>query len=253
MGTALITGASSGLGEEFAWQLATAKHNVVLVARRREKLEQLANKLEQACGVRAEVIVADLCAKQDRQKVQHRLRTSRYPVGLLVNNAGFGLGSSFLENSLEDENYGLDVMVRAVMELCHTAAREMVGRGRGAILNVSSVASETGMGTYSAHKAWVRSFSEGLAEELKGTNVTCTAVVPGMVRTHFHDNFVLDTSQVPPVVWVSAETVVSESLRAVSRGKTWVVPSLKYKVTDTLSRVSPRRMVRYVTRHLPHV
>src|SRR5690606_25044936 len=172
MATALITGASAGLGLEFAWQLATARHDVVLVARDAERLERLAGQLHAAAGVRAEVLSADLSERDQVERVAERLRDRDRPVGLLVNNAGFALGQPFVGGHLTAHERGLDVMVRAVMVLSHAAVTAMVDRGRGAILNVSSVAALTAMGTYSADKAWVRVFTEGLAVELRGTGVT---------------------------------------------------------------------------------
>jgi short-subunit dehydrogenase len=253
VGTALITGASSGLGEEYCWQLAAARHNVVLVARSENKLNRLSRRIEQSMGVHAEVIVADLATQEGRDRVVARIQQDERPIGLLVNNAGFGLGVPFRENSLENEIEALDVMVRAVMELTHAAVRAMFDRGQGAVLNVSSVASETGMGTYSAHKAWVKAFSEGVAEELRGTGVTVTAVMPGMVQTGFHDKTGIGPRDVPSISWVTPETVVSESLAAVRRGQTLVTPSIRYKVTSFATKHAPRWMVRSVTSRIPHM
>ena len=187
MATALVTGASAGLGLEFAWQLATAKHDVVLVARDVERLERLAGQLRAAAGVRAEVLAADLSDRAQTERVAERLRSTERPVGLLVNNAGFGLGQRFVGGDLAAHERGVEVMVRALMVLSHAAAGAMVERGRGAILNVSSIAALTASGTYSADKAWVRVFTEALAVELKGTGVTATALCPGLVHTEFHE------------------------------------------------------------------
>ena len=149
MGTALVTGATSGIGEEFCWQLASAGHDLVLVARREDALAALAASLANVAGVRAEVIAADLSTEAGCARVAARLdvggpadteKPDLRPVDLLVNNAGFGLGSAFLDNSLENEINGLNVMVRAVMTLAHHAGISMRSRGRGAILNVGSVA-----------------------------------------------------------------------------------------------------------------
>ena len=128
MGTALVTGASSGLGEEFCWQLAAARHNLVLVARREDKLREIAEKIEAASGVHTEVLVADLGTARGRKAVVERLRQDERPIGLLVNNAGFGLGVPFRENSMTAETKALDVMVRAVMELTHAAVNAVTVR-----------------------------------------------------------------------------------------------------------------------------
>lgn len=244
MGTALITGASSGLGEEFAWQLAERGHGVVLVARREERLVRLAHELTQIAGVPAEVLPADLATATGRAAVAARLRQVERPVGLLVNNAGFGLGQPFVGGALARERQGLEVMVAAVLELSHAAVEAMVPRGRGAILNVSSMTASTAMGTYAAHKAWVRSFTEGLAEELRGTGVSASAVLPGLVRTEFHETANMHISAAPAWTWLTAQRVVAASLRAVARRQVLVTPSVPYKALAGVLRVAPRRLVR---------
>lgn len=164
MGTALITGASEGIGLEFAWQLAEAQHNLVLVARRRQKLEEIAAKIHNLAGVKVEVLAADLSTQAGVDAVAERIRSTQLPpIGLLVNNAGFGLGQSFIDGDMGRELDALNVMVRAVMELSRAATDVMIPRGHGAILNVASVAARTVMGTYSAHKAWVATFTESLS------------------------------------------------------------------------------------------
>lgn len=253
MGTALVTGATSGIGEEFCWQLAAAHHDVVLVARRKENLDELAEKLRQIAGVRAEVIAADLGNSADVERVVRRLRDDSQPVGLLVNNAGFALGQPFIDNAVEAEENALDVMVRAPMILSHAAAQAMRSRGRGAICNLSSVASETGGGTYSAHKAWIRAFSEGLSEELRGSGVTVTAVCPGPVHTNFFEAAGVDMSSAPQWLWASPEQVVAEALDAIRRGQVLVTPRPVFKVAMAAMRVSPRWLTRRVMRRFPHM
>ncbi|MGO3796204.1 MAG: SDR family NAD(P)-dependent oxidoreductase [Pauljensenia sp.] len=279
MGTALVTGATSGLGEEFCWQLAAARHDLVIVARTKDRLEQLATRLRQIAGVHVEVLPADLSDPTDVARVAQRLSepgprhadpsegtaaesgvsaihagsdSAPAPIGLLVNNAGYGLGRPFLEDDLASEQRALDVMVGAVMVLSHAAARAMVSRGRGAVLNVGSVAADTGMGTYSAHKAWVRTFTEGLHEELRGTGVTATLVSPGLTRTHFHEAAGLDVSATPGWVWSTPEQVVSAALDAVRHGRALVTPTPLYKVTSAVTRLAPRSAVRAIVRRIPH-
>ncbi|WP_029291703.1 SDR family oxidoreductase [Cellulomonas sp. HZM] len=249
MGTALVTGASAGLGLEFAWQLATARHDVVLVARDEERLTHVAGQIEAAAGVRAEVLVADLTDRADLERVADRLRSDENPVGLLVNNAGLGLNQRFVGGDLTREEHALDLMVRAVMVLSHAAVPGMVERGRGAILNVGSIAALLASGTYSAHKAWVRSFTEGLAVELKGTGVTATVVSPGFVRTEFHERGRIDVSAYPDAAWLGAEHVVSSALADVRRGAVIATPSLRYRVLAGAARVAPRSAVRAVGRY----
>lgn len=251
MGTALVTGATAGLGLEFAWQLATARHHLVLVARDEQRLEQVAGQIRAAAGVDVEVIRADLALPDDVERVAERLRVtgeeegaSRRPVGLLVNNAGFGLRHRFTKDDLESELRALDVMVRAVLILSHAAAGQMKHRGRGAILNVGSVAALMASGTYAAHKAWVRTFTEGLAAELAGTGVTATVVAPGLTHTEFHARMQSQMSGLPELAWLEAPRVVADALADVRRGVVLSTPSLRYKAASALLRVAPRATVR---------
>ena len=244
MGTALVTGATSGLGLEFAWQLAQARHDLVLVARTSERLRQVAEEMRQFAGVQVEVLQADLSQRDELELVAERLREPSKPVGLLVNNAGFGLGQRFVGGDLAREEQALDVMVRAVMVASHAAADAMVRRGRGAILNVSSVAAHNVVGTYSAHKDWVLRFTEGLAVELAGTGVTATALCPGLVHTGFHAAAGIDETQWKDLLWLDAERVVSDGLTAVRRGQVICTPSLRYRSANAILRLAPRWLVR---------
>lgn len=244
MATALITGASAGLGLEFAWQLAAAQHDLVLVARDTERLERLANHLRAAAGIAVEVLPADLADRAQTERVAERLRTLDNPVSLLVNNAGYAVDEPFLGGDITKQETSLDVMVRAVMVLSHAAAGQMTARKRGAILNVSSIAALTASGTYSANKAWVRAFTEGLAVELRGSGVTATALCPGLVRTEFHERAGLDYSNLPGVVWLDAADVVDAALADVRRGQVISTPSLRYRAASGLLRVLPRSAVR---------
>ena len=262
MGTALVTGATSGIGEEFCWQLAAAGHDLVLVARSEDALRALADSLANVAGVRAEVIAADLSTDSGCERVAARLdvggpadreKTDLAPVDLLVNNAGFGLGSDFLDNSLDNETNGLNVMVRAVMTLAHHAGISMRSRGRGAILNVGSVASRTGAGTYSAHKAWVVAFTEGLAAELKGSGITATVVCPGPVDTPFFERAGIDMRATPSWLMASPEQVVTEALDAVRAGRVQVTPTIPYKVAMGAMKLAPRWVTARAMRSVPHM
>lgn len=248
MGTALITGASAGLGAEFAWQLAEARHDLVLVARTEQRLEDLAHSLRGAAGVSVDVLVADLSTAPGRQLVADRLADPTKPIGLLVNNAGYGQGVRFSENDLAREQEALAVMVQAVLELSHAAAGAMKQRGRGAILNVGSVAGLMTSGTYSAHKAWVRTFTEGLARDLASRGVTATVVNPGLTHTEFHERAGWGVTRIPEFAWLSAERVVADSLRAVRRGAIEVTPSLRYQVGAALLQHLLRSVVRRLSR-----
>lgn len=249
MGTALVTGASAGLGEEFAWQLATARHDLVLVARDETRLEALAERLRAAAGVHVEVLRADLADRGDVDRVVERLRTDVRPVGLLVNNAGYTLHESFRRSDVAAQDVLLDVMVRAVQTLSHAAARAMSARGRGAILNVSSVAAHTTSGTYSAAKAWVLAFTEGLAVDLAGTGVTATALCPGLTRTEFHGRAGFRRLG-PGWFWLDRADVVRVALADVRRGAVISVPSLRYRAVTTFARHVPRSVMRTLSARL---
>jgi short-subunit dehydrogenase len=245
--TALVTGASVGLGAEFARQLAEAGWDLVLVARDAKRLEEVAVKAR-GRGVEAEVLRADLGVRADVDRVVARLGDPIRPVDLLVNNAGLGIGRRFLRSEVEVQDASLEVMVRALMVLSHAAGRAMVARGSGAILNVASIAAKTTSGTYSAHKAWVDTFTRGLAAELKGTGVTATVVRPGLVRTEFHERAGIDFGGIPAIAWLKPEAVVRASLRAVRRGRESVTPSARYKVALGILALLPRGLRRKISR-----
>ncbi len=246
MATALVTGASAGLGEEFAWQLATAGHNLVVTARSRDRLSELADVVASATGVSVEVLPADLATEDGRRAVADRVADADKPVSLLVNNAGFGLGKDFTQTSWEDEKALLDVLVTAPLQLTHAALPGMVARGHGAILNVSSVAAHLSNSTYSAHKRWVVEFTEAIAGQLKGTGVTATAVLPGLTRTEFHDHPGLEAmkDRYSELAWLSAEEVVASALAAVRRGAVTVTPTVRYAAVGALARLAPASATR---------
>jgi short-subunit dehydrogenase len=254
MGTALVTGATAGLGLEFAWQLATSRHHLVLVARDAERLDQVAAQIRAAAGVTVEVLPADLSVPDEVARVAARLAVTggapgdARPVGLLVNNAGFAPAQPFVGGDLDVELRAVDVMVRAVVQLSHAALGQMTARGRGAVLNVASVAALTTGGTYSAAKAYVRSFTEGLAADVTGTGVTATVLCPGYVRTEFHDRAGIDMSGTPEIGWLDAPYVVSQALADVRRGAVISTPSVRYKAGSALMRLLPRPAVRAIGR-----
>lgn len=244
MAYALVTGASSGLGAEFAWQLARNGHDVVLVARDRDRLSAVADELRGPTGTSPEILAADLSTRDGQDAVIARLEDTSRPVGLLVNNAGYALGQRFGDSDLDAETAMLEVMVTAVMRLSHAATRAMVARGKGAVLNVSSIASATTSGTYSAHKAWVVSFTEGLARDLRDSPVTATVVRPGLVHTEFHERAHVDYSGLPEFAWIPAAEVVEAALDGVRKGKVIVTPSLRYTAAAGVLKLAPRSMVR---------
>jgi short-subunit dehydrogenase len=244
MSTALVTGASAGIGRAFAERLAREGTDLVLVARDRARLEELARGLRAEHGVEVEVLVADLADREATALLCDRLADRDRPVDVLVNNAGFGQRRSFLDNDLATEEAGLDVMVRAVLLTCHAAGGAMRERGRGTIINVSSVASFIANGTYSAHKSFVTVFSEALASELAGTGVTVTALCPGLTRTEFHQRARMQISALPDALWLDADVVVQQGLADAAAGRVVSVPGAQWKVLTTAVRALPRPLVR---------
>lgn len=244
MSTALVTGATAGIGLSFAHQLAERGHDVVLVARDRARLENVSDELQATYGVDTEIIVADLSDRAETGKVAERLADPARPVDLLVNNAGYSLKKRFLDNDISQEEAVFDVLCRAVLVLSHAAAGAMRQRGHGAIINVSSVASFITSGTYSAEKSFVTVLTEGLSGELAGSGVTATALCPGFTHTEFHDRAGLNMSSLPSFLWLDAKRLVRDCLDDVAKGKVVSVPGPQYKAIVAALRVLPRSIVR---------
>lgn len=243
---ALITGPTSGLGAGFAHRYAADGYDLVLVARDVDRLDQLAGELR-GTGATVEVLVADLAVAADRAKVADRLAAG---VRVLVNNAGFGTSGEFWTADLELLQSQLDVNVTAVMQLTRAALPPMLEAHAGTVINVASVAGLVpGRGsTYSASKAWVVSFTEGLANGLTGSGVGLHVVCPGFVRTEFHERAGIDMSGTPSVMWLDVEDVVRESIAGAAAGKVVIIPGLQYKALTVGSRFIPRNLVRAITK-----
>jgi short-subunit dehydrogenase len=248
MPTALVTGATAGLGAAFARHLAADGQDLVVVARTADRLHALADELRTAYGVWVEVLPADLADDEGCRTVERRLADPDRPVDLFLNNAGHGSRARFVDSDVDDEERLLRVHVRAVLRLTHAALPGMVARGRGAVLNVSSVAGWTPQGTYSAAKAWVTSFTEGLAGQLEGTGVRACVVCPGFTHTEFHDRAAIDKGAIPGPLWLDADAVVAEALRDLRAGRVVSVPSRRYKAISSLARHAPRGLVRRARR-----
>ncbi|MXS74710.1 short-chain dehydrogenase [Microbacterium sp. CSI-V] len=240
--TALITGASSGLGAEFARQLAVHGADVVLVARDREALAAVADGISAVSRSRVEILPADLLDDDDRAAVEARLAVG---VDVLVNNAGFGLDLAFEENDIADEVRHLRLHVEVAMRLTHAALPAMLERGGGRIINVASVAGFVPRGTYGAVKGWLISFSRWANVVYGPRGVTVTAVCPGFVHTNFHERLGLPPGQegVPAGMWLDAGTVVREGLRDAARGRSVSIPSLRYRAIVAVSRLLPDGVV----------
>ena len=240
---ALITGATAGLGAEFARQLAANKFSLVLVARDADRLQSTANQLADEFGASVEVLPADLVTEAGIAAVTARLGDTTRPVDLLVNNAGFGLVTTFHQSPIEDEVRHLDLLVGVPMRLTHAALGQMVPRRTGTIINVASVAGYTPRGTYGAAKAWVLSFSRWANIHYRRHGITVTAVAPGFVHTEFHQRMNARTDNVPRLLWLTPDRVVTDALRAAARGKAVTVPTLRYKLIVAMTRLLPARLV----------
>lgn len=240
---ALITGATAGLGAEFARQLGAQGNSLVLVARSRDRLEAKAAELATEFGVEAEVLVADLVSPAGLAAVERRLADATRPIEVLVNNAGFGLVASFHDSPIDEEQRHLDLLVSVPMRLSHAALQQMVERHSGTIINVASVAGYTPRGTYGAAKAWVLSFSRWANIYYKPRGVTVTAVAPGFVHTEFHQRMHARTDNIPDALWLTADVVVADALRAAGRGRAVTVPTFRYKAIVWLATWLPKRLV----------
>ncbi len=243
MTTALVTGATSGIGLHFARRLAADGHDLVLVARTESNLEGLAADLADQHGIAAEALRADLTHITDCRRVEQRLCDPGRPIDLLINNAGFGLyDGDFADHDIRVEDDLLMVNVRAVMRLTHAALGPMLERGTGSIVNVSSVASfapDAVAPTYAASKAWVTSFSQGLREQVSGSGVRVLALTPGLVPTGFQDRAGVQ-AHVPGALWLDPDNVVDTALKDLAAGHGVSIPGLPYRAVSLAMRLTPR-------------
>jgi len=249
MGTALITGASAGLGAEYAKLFAADKHDLVLVARRRDRLEALARELQSAHGVTARVVTADLALPDGATRVVDEVGRLGLEIDFLVNNAGFGTSGAFVELDAGRELEMIRVNVAALVALTRAFLPGMVARRRGRILNVGSTAGFPPgpfMAVYYASKAFVNSFTEALWYELRGTGVTATVSCPGATATEFADVAGSSRSLLFRLGAASPALVARQAYRAMMKGKAIVIHGLKNKLTVQSLRISPRALARAV-------
>jgi short-subunit dehydrogenase len=245
--TALVTGASSGIGRALARALAAEGSDLVVVARDRARLEDLAVALTGGHGVAVEVLPADLADAGRLAAVEARLAHGDPPVDLVVNNAGFGTYGDLAGLDVDTEAREIAVNVTAVVRLTHAALQGMIPRGRGAVMNVSSLAglqATPGNATYGASKAFVATFGEAVAGELAGTGVTLTTVVPGFTRTEFQERAGVGGRMIPGPAWMSPDDVAAAALAATRAGRAWVVPGGLNKVLVAASGPVPRGLKR---------
>lgn len=246
MPTALITGATAGIGAAFSRHLAAAGYGLVLVARDAERLNQSRATLLSFGAPTVETIVADLTVADQRAEVADRLNgQSGESVDLLINNAGIGLGKEFPEATDSEILGQLEINVTAPVLLAHAVLPGMLERGHGAIINVASIAGLVpGRGTtYAGSKAFVVSFSEGLAMSLRGTGVRVQALCPGFVRTEFHERAAIDMSGMPAALYVDIDVLVETSMRDLRRNKILSVPGRLYSSLAVAVRLLPRGLV----------
>ena len=244
MATALITGATAGIGAAYAKLLAKEGFDLVLVARDLPRLKGVAKELSKLYKIKAETIKADLTKPAQLAKVEKRLANNSKPIEVLINNAGFGLKDSFLVSNLAKEQELLDVLVTAPMRLSHAVLPGMIKRNSGSIVNVSSVASFIAGGTYSAAKSYLTVFSEYLHTELRDTNVKVSALCPGFTRTEFHARGKMKMSGLPNYMWTAVDQVVAKSWRYVKAGKVICIPGWQYMLLSSIARIAPRPLVR---------
>ena len=244
MATALITGATAGIGAAYAKLLAKEGFDLVLVARDLPRLKGVAKELSKLYKIKAETIKADLTKPAQLAKVEKRLANNSKPIEVLINNAGFGLKDSFLVSNLAKEQELLDVLVAAPMRLSHAVLPGMIKRNSGSIINVSSVASFIAGGTYSAAKSYLTVFSEYLHTELRDTNIKVSALCPGFTRTEFHARGKMKMSGLPNYMWTTVDQVVAKSWRYVKAGKVICIPGWQYMLLSSIARIAPRPLVR---------
>lgn len=247
--TALITGASAGLGKTFATALAAKGYDLVLVARREDRLNELANELRSQQGISVTVIAMDLGEPEAAQNIFSHTESLGLCIDILVNNAGYGLTGKFVSQPLDTYQKFLQVMVTSVVSLSRLYVEGMVDRGYGRIINVSSVASfmpgSSGNNLYTGAKSLLNSFSETLHKEVKLNGVHVTAICPGFTRTEFHDQegFQKAKENIPDFMWSEAEGVVQTALDANERGTMIVIPGRFNRVLAFLLRTIPHSLL----------
>lgn len=244
---ALITGASSGIGAAFAQKLAAQNFNLILAARRQERLAGLAAALEKQYAICADILVADLAQPQAVEQVEHRI-TRLERLDLLVNNAGFGTTGDFTHTNFSRQLEMIHLHVLAAVRLTRAALPGMVKRGQGAIINVSSMAGFIPMPhnvTYCATKAFLNSFTEALHLELAGTGVQVQALCPGFTRTEFHNAPGFSRSRIPNLLWMPAGKVVDGSLKALAAGQVVCIPGFKNRLLYSLIHLTPAPLRRW--------
>jgi uncharacterized protein len=247
--TALVTGATAGIGRGFAAKLAARGNDLVLVARDGARLGRLAHELSERYGIGTSTIVADLVDDAGVSAVEARLCDADAPIDVLVNNAGMGTYGNFMELDIAREEREIRLNVLGLVRLTHAALGAMVTRGSGAILNISSLAAyqpAPGNATYAATKAFVNSFTHSVHEEVRGTGVHVMVVCPGYVHTEFHDRAGLGPTTLPQFLWQSVDEVVDVALRDLDRRRSVSIPGALNKTLGALASTAPAGVSRRV-------
>ncbi|MDR0848725.1 MAG: SDR family NAD(P)-dependent oxidoreductase [Propionibacteriaceae bacterium] len=250
MPTALITGGTVGIGHAFASALAAKGYDLVLASRDEAGLNATAADFRTIHGIQVEVIPTDLALRDDVLRLADRVESTVKPIDLLINNAGFAVHDSLLDPDFSRQQRAMDVMCMAVLILSGAAGRAMKARGQGAILNVASSSAVISTGNYSAIKAWVTVYTEGLANELHGTGVKVMALMPGWVKTEFHTRGGVKAHNLPGFVWVNADDLAKQALHDLDEGKVWSVPTKRWAFAVWVGRHLPRRATRWISRTL---
>jgi short-subunit dehydrogenase len=252
MSTALVTGASAGLGVTFARKLAKAGHDITLVARRLDRLKEVAADLQREFHIRTRTLAADLATDAGIATVVDYINATP-DLHVLVNNAGFGTKGLFFNIPVDSQDQMHRVHVMAILHLTHAALKGMVERKSGAVINVSSVAAfSIGVGgvSYGATKAWINAFTKGLDAELRavGSPVKVQALCPGFTITEFHDTLGMDRGLVPGPMWLKADYVVDTSLAALRTNKVIVVPAWRYRIPVFFLKHAPDKIIQLIGR-----
>jgi short-subunit dehydrogenase len=245
---ALVTGASSGIGESFTRLLAAKGFNIALVVRDEARLHERATALREKYGVQTFVLPADLATAQGCASVEEYL--NEFDIEVLINNAGFGINKAFTVSNLTAEQDLLDVLVRTPMRLMHVILPKMKARNSGTIINVSSIASFIAGGTYSASKSYLTVLSESLHTELLGTDVKISALCPGFTRTEFHQRGRMKMKGLPEFMWLNSDQLVATAWSDAQSGKAVSVPGWQYKLLVGIISSAPRRFVRKIGMNL---
>ncbi len=244
MPSALITGASSGIGREFANQLAKRGFDLVLVARDEPRLMAVGEELANKYGVKYQVIKADLSQVNEINELSSKIKNQDFQFNLLVNNAGFGLNKAFHKSSPEEEKALLEVLVTAPLILTQAAISQMLESKNGYVINVGSVAAWITSGTYSAAKSWLHSFTESMHAQYSKEGINFSTVAPGFTRTEFHQRANINMNSMPKWLWLEDKKVVSEAIEGVLKGRSLVVPGFQYKTLKVFADFMPRSTIR---------